>query len=290
MTPRVRLRRHDDAETFLGAAAEFLASRAFEHELLYGIAGQLQADPELYASVWYGTLERDEEVVAAMLRTPPHPLVISHVPSEFIDPLVGELVVGDPEVSGVQGLAPSAEELARALGARLGREVRIGMRQRFHVLREVRSVRPGPGHMRVGTESDVDLLTRWSAAMMTEAGSIEPADLERATRHRVAQGRLVLWEVDGRPVAMAASAREFVGGAGVNLVYTPPELRGRGYATRLVAALSQSLLDAGHPACFLYTDLANPTSNSIYRAIGYEPAFDPVQVHLVSDGETPSDS
>jgi hypothetical protein len=52
-------------------------------------------------------------------------------------------------------------------------------------------------------------------------------------------------------------------------VYTPPELRGRGYATALTAELSQRLLDQGRRFCFLFTDLTNPTSNAIYERIGY---------------------
>ena len=52
-------------------------------------------------------------------------------------------------------------------------------------------------------------------------------------------------------------------------MYTPPELRGRGYATALVAQLSSQLLAEGRRFCFLYTDLANPTSNAIYERIGY---------------------
>jgi len=57
-------------------------------------------------------------------------------------------------------------------------------------------------------------------------------------------------------------------------VYTPPEFRGRGYASALVAALSQAMLDAGYHFCTLFTDLANPTSNHIYQAIGYQPVCD----------------
>jgi hypothetical protein len=52
-------------------------------------------------------------------------------------------------------------------------------------------------------------------------------------------------------------------------VYTPPELRGNGYATALTAEVSQRLLDGGRTFCFLYTDAANPTSNAIYERIGY---------------------
>ena len=68
---------------------------------------------------------------------------------------------------------------------------------------------------------------------------------------------------------MAATARPTRRGVGVNLVYTPPPLRGKGYASSCVAALSQLQLDSGYQFCVLYTDLANPTSNSIYHKIGY---------------------
>ena len=50
--------------------------------------------------------------------------------------------------------------------------------------------------------------------------------------------------------------------------------RGRGYASALVAAISQAELDAGRRFCFLFTDQANPTANHIYQAIGYEPVRD----------------
>ena len=63
-------------------------------------------------------------------------------------------------------------------------------------------------------------------------------------------------------------------GARVGPVYTPPEFRRRGYASAVVAGVSRRLLDEGRRYCFLYTDLANPTSNRIYQDIGYEPACD----------------
>ena len=63
-------------------------------------------------------------------------------------------------------------------------------------------------------------------------------------------------------------------GIRIGAVYTPPELRRRGYASALVAAVSQAELDRGRRWCFLFTDLANPTSNRIYQAIGYRPIRD----------------
>ena len=63
-------------------------------------------------------------------------------------------------------------------------------------------------------------------------------------------------------------------GIRIGPVYTPPELRGHGYASNLVAGVTQRQLDAGRDYVFLFTDLANPTSNKIYQDIGYQPVND----------------
>ncbi len=72
-------------------------------------------------------------------------------------------------------------------------------------------------------------------------------------------------------------------GCRVGYVYTPLELRGRGYATALVAELSQRMLDSGMSFCVLYTDLGNPTSNAIYQRIGYEAVCDVRDVNIVPE-------
>lgn len=73
---------------------------------------------------------------------------------------------------------------------------------------------------------------------------------------------------------MAASVRPTRRAIAIGGVYTPPQWRGRGYATSCVAALSELLLGRGFEFCVLYTDLANPTSNGIYARIGYRPVRD----------------
>ncbi|MEA2521918.1 MAG: uncharacterized protein QOI81_1564, partial [Actinomycetota bacterium] len=82
-------------------------------------------------------------------------------------------------------------------------------------------------------------------------------------------GGFWLWE-DGEPISLAGHHDVPRAGSRIGPVYTPPEHRNQGYATRLVAELSAARLGLGDPACFLFTDLANPTSNAIYARIGYE--------------------
>jgi GNAT superfamily N-acetyltransferase len=88
-----------------------------------------------------------------------------------------------------------------------------------------------------------------------------------------AKERLYVWE-NGEIVSMAGLARETPHGFAVALVYTPPRFRRKGYAGSCVAALTQRTLDSGKRFCCLYTDLANPTSNSIYQKIGYQSICD----------------
>jgi predicted GNAT family acetyltransferase len=77
---------------------------------------------------------------------------------------------------------------------------------------------------------------------------------------------------------MVNKNREMRSVCGVSGVYTPPYFRGKGYASSCVAALSRLILERGFTKCVLYTDLANPTSNSIYQKIGYKPVCDSLEI------------
>jgi predicted GNAT family acetyltransferase len=82
-------------------------------------------------------------------------------------------------------------------------------------------------------------------------------------------GGLVVWEDGGEPVSIAGFGGPTPNGIRIGPVYTPPELRGHGYASALVGELTARQLAGGRSLCFLYTDLANPTANGVYERIGY---------------------
>lgn len=117
--------------------------------------------------------------------------------------------------------------------------------------------------------------------MICEGEDQTREEARRGVDLRVAAGDVLLWEDEGRPVSIASRARPTVNGVTINFVYTPPALRGRGYATACVAHLSQQELDRGREFCTLFADLANPTSNGIYLRIGYEPLGEFIEIDLV---------
>lgn len=73
---------------------------------------------------------------------------------------------------------------------------------------------------------------------------------------------------------MASALREIITGRCIGMVYTPPYFRKSGYASSCVAQVSKLVLDMGYKYASLFTNLANPISNSIYQKIGYKPICD----------------
>ena len=133
------------------------------------------------------------------------------------------------------------------------------------------------GALRPATEADLDLLTRWLSAFTRDIGERDERDEAGA---RAGVSRTIAAEActcgrwRGRAGLDGQRHRGPPSGIRINMVYTPPELRRRGCASACVGALSQAMLDAGRRFCFLYTDLANPTSNHIYQELGYRPVAD----------------
>ena len=110
---------------------------------------------------------------------------------------------------------------------------------------------------------------RWWREFFAEAAPLEPDDAEQAVAARCEDGSMHVWEDGGVPVSLICARPTGNGYGWIGPVYTPPELRRRGYAGAGVAAASRRLLAAGASPCMLFTDLDNPTSNKIYHQVGY---------------------
>jgi predicted GNAT family acetyltransferase len=192
---------------------------------------------------------------------------------------LAEAVAGE-ELPGAVGAVPEAEEFAELWARHTGAHARVNMRQGVYALERVEPLPGVPGSARVATADDRDLALRWWIAFGDEVLHEGGPGRERAEAtldHRLSgtsSSGILLWEDEGGPLSLAGWGGPTPNGIRVGPVYTPPELRGRGYATALTAELSRRLLDGrlfegGRRFCFLYTDLANPTSNAIYERIGY---------------------
>ena len=271
---------HNHASKLISLSETYLEQNESENNLPIGLAYRLAEDPYYYGPELPLLLSILEEgkVVGVALMTPPHRIILSRISTEIqiaIVHLIRHLSEIGAQIPGVVGPVSEAQAFADCW-VKDPRSVsfRITMRSRVFEARTVTDVPLSPGKLRLARMDDHLLMAQWIVAFSEEIG--ESADLnsakKRAEQHIKAE-QLYIWD-DDEPVSIAAAARPTRNGITVTRVYTPPEHRNNGYATSCVWSLTQKMLIDHYSFCSLYTDLANPTSNSIYTKIGYVPVGD----------------
>jgi len=283
----VQVRRFDDPAAYLGAAEPLLLADEARHNLMLGIAGNLRDHPGLYLEFRGWVAEDGGEIVGAALQTPPYNLVLARPSAGGAEALADALWHARVELPGVTAAVPEVEEFAAAWTGRAQLASQVRMRQRIYRLTAVRPVQGVGGRPRSVLDADRRLVLEWVQAFARETfDDVDPKAAERQVVARVDRGAggFALWEHEGRPVSLVGWGGETPNGMRIGPVYTPPDLRRRGYASALTASVSAKLLAAGRRFCFLYTDLENETANRIYGEIGYEPVCDSVDYAFVPRG------
>ena len=242
---------YEDPVSVLGRAGEFLASQPVLHNLILTILHARVAQPEP-GRYWVAT--EQERVVGVALQSPlAFAATLTPMDKRVATTVADAIAEADISLPGINGDAATAAAFAGHWSERR-KSLEAG---------EVTSVE---GRLRKALPGDRSLMIDWTRAFQVDIG--EPTDgTELRVDAGLAAGEIWLWD-SGETVSMAVSRKPIEGVVRVAGVYTPPEKRKRGYAAACVHALSKHMRDSGY-RCALYTDIANPTSNSIYRRIGY---------------------
>jgi GNAT superfamily N-acetyltransferase len=281
-------------DQYVAAAGEFLVSRRVEHTIELGVVEGLRAGPAIQPSDlgpdgplfgWWHSAGGD--VAAVVMHTPPYPLLLGGLPAGSAPELAALLAGIGRQLPGVNARQDAAARFAAAWRDLTGLGHATFRRSRLHRLADLVPPDPMPdGAPRVAGEADRDLLERWFLAFAGELNDLAGPQPD-AVSDRLSYGGLMLWEAQGPPVAMAGHVRPAAGVVRVGPVYTPRDLRGHGYGGAVTAAVTSAAIAAGAREVVLFTDLANPTSNALYRRLGYQPVGDRV---VLSFGPAPQTS
>jgi predicted GNAT family acetyltransferase len=265
---------HTDPEAFLAAAQPVLARSAESAAAFAAWTRGLKANPPADGEPAYLATFAQGGSFGAALRRSDGPLAFEDSDPAAAVAFAADLAARSPRLQGVVGALPACEAFARAWRERTGRAHALRCHLRHHMLTELAAVPRAAGRPRVARSDDCDWLAESQFAFIVEARVQDHAErMLAAVPKRVAHGDFWIWD-DGAPVSFAGWTDAGDDTARIAPVYTPPEARRRGYATALVAALAQALLNAGKRRLFLLTDVANPTSNAIYARIGFRAATD----------------
>jgi RimJ/RimL family protein N-acetyltransferase len=249
-------------------AGPWLEAEPVLHNVVCTVLARAREDPARFPDAGWFVVEEESQPVGVAIITPPFPLGLTPMSGAALATLVDAVARGRPRLSGVTGPGDTATHFCALWQERTGAAVREGMAQCIYRLDCVAPLALASGRLRPAGEDDRALLRQWAAAFAAEVGT--PDGTDDIVDRWLHQGEMHLWD-DGRVVSMAGASAAVAGVVRIRAVYSPSEVRGRGYATSCVASVSQRSLDGGATACMLYADKANPTSNAIYQRIGYRP-------------------
>lgn len=260
--------------------------------VIIGHEGKDKTDWRDPANWVMATVSDADGIRLTALMTPPHNITLyatdNIIRPEAINCLIDHLE--GREIPGVLSEKNLAEHFAKEYTRRKGITYRIAMNQRIHELTEVNPDIPKIGTIRLLDDKDMHFFPYWVEAFYAAAsyGNTTMTIPQEPDHYlyRISSGKLYVLEHDGVPVSMAGFTRELQTAIGVAFVYTPPYFRNKGYASSVVAQISQLALDKGFTKCVLYTDLSNPTSNSIYQKIGYRPVCDSLEIRFERENAT----
>jgi uncharacterized protein len=282
----MEVQRFDDAAAFAAQVVPYLVRAPARHNLFLGILDTLQRHPSTYPTFHLWAAVQDGEVVGAALQTLPHNLVLAEpaLPGA-IQLLVATVTDAGVLLPGVVGGVTEAQAFAAAWHERNGGDSQTLTRQGIYQLTGVREAGSASGDPKLAGLDDMPLLVSWHHDFLAEAVPHHVRDDEMMQRRLTAvvvDGGFWLWEAAGEVVSMTGVSPAPPDGARIGPVYTPPGSRGRGYATSLVAHVSDVALAHGSTRCYLHTDMANPTSNAIYQRIGYDWVCEAIDIRFAT--------
>ena len=208
----------------------------------------------------------------AALMTPPYRLIVSAGPRDALGPLAAAVIGCRPPPPGVVGPAEMAESFAEVWREVTGAAVTPAVEMTLYSAEHAVVPAAAPGRLRTAGDADA----AWVAdafvdfAIAIRASRAEGDESRETAAAYLRRGQVYLWDVGGAPVSMACANPMPPDGARVGPVYTPPDARGKGYASACVAALTDRLLSGGGRWCAIFADAANSSINAIYRRISYD--------------------
>lgn len=261
----------DNPLEFKTKTASFLEADEAKHNLILGInqsviEGQYQKISPLFCGV-----SQDGKVLAAGLRTPPFPLLLSEMDDKCLELLADQLK--DESLSGVVAINPVAKNFSEIWSQKTGKSFELSMAQKIYSISEVKAPEARGGFVTFATMKDLESVTDWMMDFAKEATPnerIPRSERRKRVEIQIKDKNVYLWKVEGVPKCMGVVAGTTPNGARIGYLFTPVKFRGQGFGSRTIAAITQKQLDSGKKFCFLYTDASNPTSNKIYQDIGYK--------------------
>ncbi len=256
---------------FLDDTEKILEQKELENNLILGLCNDFADKTREYNTCVFINSIADNQIQASSIKTISKAVVAGTTKNvQDIKVLADYYLDNGINLTGAFGESFYSTEFSNFYGKRQVAERTMIV----HKLTSVNNLPWAAGSLEVANEKDIDLVAEWTKLFEEDAKTFprkSSEEIMRNTQRMIGTGNIFKWVDGGKTVSIAAIVRKTKSFGIVGLVYTPDKFRGKGYATSSVQKLSEHILQSGFNSCGLFTDKSNPTSNNIYKKIGYVP-------------------
>lgn len=284
------------AEEFLARSASFRNAHPMETNVIGSVATSVADGNKTYQYCFWWIVLAENEVVGIAMRTAPYRLMLSSMPEGSARRLAKAVLDVDPSCWGATGPKEAASEFIESWCDGTGEaasDYPLYMQETIYLLARHTPRADVLGAARKADDSDIPLLLNWLPAFAAEAGLFHvEAPTEAELQSRLRATSIFIWEVDGRPVAMAGHAPIISGPGGrigrIGPVYTEPDERGHGYGAAVTSSMIDHLHSMGCSSVMLYADVDYEKSNRVYRGLGFRPVGTIVEFGVAPKTDEPA--
>lgn len=271
----IRIIQHQEIQSFLDYNEELLLKNESFHNSMLGLAYSIRERPleENVVPLYYSIIENDKVVAAGIRSIKERPFIISEMNTHSLDLLIQELISKNIELKAIVGEEKSTTYFKDQWIKIKGIDASLNLKLGVYECKKVIPPSVMKGELIQASEEHRKIVREYIKEFSIDCFPDTPSNDERdealVNRHLLNGSLYLLKNLNNELVTMAANTRSTLNGGTISLVYTPPHFRGSGYGSNAVALLSEKIISNGKKFTNLYTDLKNPTSNSIYQKIGY---------------------
>ena len=271
----MKIIQYDNLYDFLNDCEELLLNKESFYSLIlgsaYGIRDQIIEPTE---PLYFTIKDKNNVTVAAALRSNvERPFAITEMIPVNIDLLIENLLDRNIILEAVVGEEATANYFKNRWIHIKKLNFKVSIHLGVYECHQVKLPKLNSENLIQATENHVDILKTYITGFSQDCFPDKPIideNIEKLMYKHLKNKSLYLLQLtDTQIVSMVANTRSTLNGGTISLVYTPPNLRAKGYASVSVALLTDKIIKNGKKFATLFTDLTNPTSNSIYQKIGF---------------------
>ena len=268
--PQQQVIEHSAPDAFYARTGRWLQQREGENcvflqtisELLGNVIRSPFSAPRMF------TVEENNGIAAAAMFFTNGNLLLTWAVPEAIDALVAVLAVRGLAPTAVFGPHHVASHFAEAWTRRAGGTFALGREERIMQVSDLSYAPPASGRLKLAMPGDLDLLGPWFEGFLNETkreiSNLAPRQL---CAQLVQQQKVFIWK-NSQALGMAVRAARTPRGEIINLIFVPPELRGRGHGRDLIASMAKDVLASGLRYCFMLATAEDLRTQQLGFSIG----------------------